>query len=193
MPHIPLADGLPGIRGLVAFRPETGGPLYDLAEALLVGPSPIARADRELIAAYVSSLNECAFCAGSHASAARHLFGADADVVDAVLADVETAPVSDKMRALLRIAGKVQRGGRTVTDADVADAHAAGAGDLDVHDTVLIAAAFSMFNRYVDGLATLAPDDPDAYDEMGRRLAETGYAGRVPGPAAADVGAAEAT
>ena len=184
MPHNPLADGLPGIRGLVAFRPETGAPLYALAEALLVGPSPLARADRELIAAYVSSLNDCAFCAGSHASAARHLFGADAPVVDAVLADLETAPVSDAMRALLRIAGKVQRGGRIVTDADVAAAHAAGAGDLDIHDPVLIAAAFSMFNRYVDGLATLAPEEPQAYDEMGRRMAEAGYAGRVAGLAA---------
>ena len=178
MPHISLSDELPGIRGLVAFRPDTGRHLYDLAEALLRSESTLAPAERELIAAYVSSRNECAFCTSSHAAASRHLFADQPGLVDAVLEDLETAPVSAKLRALLTIAGKVQRNGRLVTDEDIATAREHGATDREIHDAVLIAASFSMFNRYVDGLATWAPKDPDAYAEMGRRMAEQGYAGR---------------
>jgi uncharacterized peroxidase-related enzyme len=179
MPHVPVPDHLPGIRGLVAFRPETGRPLYALAEALLVGESPLTRGERETIAAYVSHRNACRFCTDSHAAAARHLLGEQCDTVDAVLTDPEAAPVTPKLKSLLAIAAKVQRGGRVVTDEDVAAARAEGATDRDVHDTVLIAAAFSMFNRYVDGLAALTPTDPAAYAEMGRRMAEQGYAPRV--------------
>ena len=179
MPHIPIAPHLFGIRGLVAFRPDTGRSLYELAEALLVGESPLTRGERETIAAYVSNLNECRFCTDSHASAARHLLGEASATVDAVLADGADAPVSAKLKTLLPIAAKVQQGGRTVTDEDVATARAAGATDRDIHDTVLIAAAFAMFNRYVDGLASLIPEDPAAYVEMGRRMAADGYAKRL--------------
>jgi uncharacterized peroxidase-related enzyme len=179
VPHIPLAAHLPGIRGLVAFRPDTGRSLFELAEALLVGDSPLSRGERETIAAFVSRLNGCNFCTDSHASAARHLLGDTHASVDAVLTDPATAPVSAKLKALLAIAAKVQHGGRIVTDADVAAARAEGATDRDIHDTVLIAASFSMFNRYVDGLATLVPTDPAAYVEMGRRMAEAGYAPRL--------------
>jgi len=177
MPHIPIPEHLPGIRGLLAYRPDTGMPLSQLADALLVGDSPLSRGERETIAAFVSGRNECAFCMDSHAAAARHLLGDEHATVDAVLADVDTAPVSAKMKTLLAIAAKVQRGGRSVTDYDVAAARAEGATDRDIHDTVLIAAAFSMYNRYVDGLATLRAD-PAAYVEMGKRLAEFGYAQR---------------
>jgi uncharacterized peroxidase-related enzyme len=172
---------MPGIRGLMNFRPETGRPLSALAEALLVHDSPLSRGERETIAAFVSHRNECRFCTESHAAAARHLLGTQCDLVDAVLADPAGAPVSDKLRALLAIAAKVQRGGRIVTDDDVAAARAVGAVDRDIHDTVLIAAAFSMFNRYVDGLAALTPDDPAAYAAMGQRMAEGGYVARPDG------------
>lgn len=178
MPHIPLSPDLPGIRGLVAYRPDTGRSLYELAEALLGENSSLSRAESELIAAYVSSRNECLFCTSSHAAASRHLYGDEAATVDAVLHDLKTAPISDKLKALLNIAGKVQLGGRNVTDEDVAEARRHGATDRQIHDAVLIAAAFCMFNRYVDGLATWAPTDPEVYAEMGRRMAENGYTAR---------------
>ena len=178
MPHIPLSEGLPGIRGLVAYRTDTGKLLYELAEALLRSESTLSQAERELIAAYVSSLNECRFCASSHAAASRHLFSDDPGIVDAVLRDFRSAPVGAKLKTLLAIAGKVQNNGRLVTEEDVADARRQGATDREIHDAVLIAAAFSMYNRYVDGLATWAPEDPDAYAEMGKRMAEQGYAAR---------------
>lgn len=178
MPHIDLPEGLPGIRSLAAYRTDTGKLLYELAEALLRSESTLQPAERELIAAHVSSLNECAFCTSSHAAASRHHFGDRDDVVDAVLQDYRAAPISDKLKALLTIAGKVQKNGRLVTEEDVEEARRLGATDREIHDAVLIAASFSMFNRYVDGLATWTPEGREVYEEMGRRMAEDGYARR---------------
>lgn len=157
------------------FRPESGQYLYALAQVLLRGESPLSEAERELIAAYVSSRNDCSFCMHSHAAAARYLFKEDDQVVDLVLDDYQSAPVSNRLKALLNIAGKVQQNGKLVSDSDVRAARDAGANDRDIHDTVLIAATFSMFNRYVDGLATMTPSDPAAYQEMGKRLGDNGY------------------
>lgn len=183
MAHINVPEGVPGIRSLVMFRPETGKPLYELAQVLLREPSPLTPAERELIATHVSARNHCMFCMSSHAAAARELFGAEQEVVDCVIEDLSTAPVTDKMRALLTIAGKVQQSGKSVTAEDVAEARRHGAGDRDIHDTVLIAATFSMFNRYVDGLASLTPTDREAYVPMGKRMATLGYVLPQPQPA----------
>ncbi len=175
MAHIKLPDGVPGIIGPMIAYPETQRHLSGLAEALLRGPSSLTPAERELIASYVSSGNECYFCTQSHAAAARVHFGDECKLVDQVLADPLAAPVTPKLRALLAIADKVRRDGRLVRTADVDRARAEGADDKAIHDTVLIAAAFCMFNRYVDGLGTWAPLDPAAYVDSGRRLAVQGY------------------
>jgi uncharacterized peroxidase-related enzyme len=175
MPHINVPEGVPGIRSLVMFRPESGQHLYALAQVLLRGESPLSEAERELIAAYVSSRNDCMFCMSSHAAAARYLYKDKKQVVDGVLKDYQGAAVSDKMKTLLHIAGRVQQNGKAVSENDIAQARKQGATDRDIHDTVLIAATFCMFNRYVDGLASLTPTDPVAYEEMGKRLGEKGY------------------
>lgn len=177
MPHIQLAETDPGIIGPLRAYPETERPLDDFCNALMCGPSSLTRAERELIATYVSHGNECYFCTNSHAAAARCLYGDQANVVDQVLTG-QSAPIDDKMRYLLEIADKVRRDGRLVTPADVQRARAAGADDKAIHDTVLIAAAFCMFNRYVDGLATWAPQDPQLYNEVGSRIAARGYGSR---------------
>src|SRR5690349_6582318 len=176
MAHINVPEGVPGIRSLVMFRPETGKHLYELAQVLLRNESPLTPAERELIATHVSSRNNCMFCMSSHAAAARELYGDEREVVDCVIDNVSSAPISEKLKALLNIAGKVQQNGKNVTPEDVAEARKQGANDRDIHDTVLIAATFSMFNRYVDGLASLTPQDPKAYEEMGKRMATVGYA-----------------
>ena len=175
MPHIALPEGLPGITGVFAFRPATAGPLRELAEVLLRGPSTLTSGEREMIAAFVSAGNVCVFCHGSHRAAAAHHLEGNYDLVDAVTRDYRTADVSPKLKALLTIAGKVRQGGNHVTRADVESARAEGATDLEIHDAVLIAAAFCMFNRYVDGLATLSPADAADYDPMGQRMAKEGY------------------
>jgi uncharacterized peroxidase-related enzyme len=176
MPFINLPEGLPGIVSGFAFRPETAKPMRELAEVLLRGPSTLSRGERETIAAFVSTLNDCYFCRTSHRAAAAHSEGCSYEIVDAVCADYHNAPISEKLKVLLAIAGKVQRGGRRVTSDDVDAARRQGATDLEIHDTVLIAAAFCMYNRYVDGLGTLTPRDESLYDEMGAKLASDGYA-----------------
>jgi len=174
MAHINVPEGVPGIRSLVMFRPETGKYLYDLAQELLRGESPLSQAERELIAAYVSKRNDCFFCMSSHAAAARCLYNDEEGIVDDVLNDMQTADISNKMKALLHIAGKVQILGNEVSFEDIELARNEGASDKELHDTVLIAAAFCMFNRYVDGLASFTPTDPEAYKEMGKRMVQ-GY------------------
>ena len=176
MAHIKVEEGVPGIRSLVLFRPETGRSLYELAQVLLRGPSPLSEAERELIAAYVSKRNDTVFCMMSHAAASRELYGDNKNIVDDVLNNMPLSHVGDKMKALLNLAGKVQILGKEVTLEDIAAARSFGADDREIHDTVLIAATFSMFNRYVDGLASFTPTDTATYEEMGKRMAEKGYA-----------------
>ena len=174
MPHIDLPN-LPGIRGPMAFRPETSKPLNELVEVLLRHPNSLTPGERELIATYVSSQNNCHYCQSIHgAIAAAHLDGNE-DLVKNVKHDFHTASVSPKMKTLLNIAGKVQQDGKNVTTEDVQAARKEGATDLEIHDTVLIAAAFCMYNRYVDGLATFQPRDPSLYRERGKMVARDGY------------------
>jgi uncharacterized peroxidase-related enzyme len=161
--------------GLLRFRPETGRPLSELAEVLLRGLHTLTRGERELIAAYVSSLNECHFCASSHRAFAAAQLPDGMSLFEQVEADPGRAPISDKLRELLKIAAKVQCSGRKVTATDIALARAAGASDIEVHDKVLIAAAFSMYNRYVDGMAAIAPDDPSLYARQAKRIVADGY------------------
>jgi uncharacterized peroxidase-related enzyme len=176
MPHIKLQPDVPGIRSLFVFRPEIGATLCALAQTLLHDPHPtLSAGERELIAAYVSSLNTCKFCTNSHSAIARHQLGEDAGIVKQVITDLETAEISSKMKALLKIAAKVQSGGKNVTTADVESARKEGATDIEIHDTVLIAAAFCMYNRYVDGLDTWQPDNGEQYDKMGAQRVREGY------------------
>ncbi len=179
MAHIELGNDIPGIVGLLTYRPETAGPLGELAEVLLRGDSTLPRGERELIAAYVSRRNECEYCSNSHAATAAAQLPGGAGLVGQVLADPGTAPLSAKLRALLDIANLVRVDGRLVSADAVAKARAAGATDLEIHDTVLIAAAFCMYNRYVDGLGTAVPDDPAQYAAGAQALVEHGY--RAPG------------
>ncbi|MBW8746202.1 MAG: carboxymuconolactone decarboxylase family protein [Acidobacteria bacterium] len=178
MPHIPLPENLPGISSGFAFRPETAAPMRELAHVLLYTSgrnTDLSSRDRELIAAFVSSRNDCTFCKMSHGAAATHLNGGDRSLLEDVWTDFQAADISQKVKTLLAIASAVQIDGKKVTPDMVKTARDAGASDLEIHDTVLIAAAFCMYNRYVDGLATLQPLEEGAYYQMGARLAEQGY------------------
>lgn len=183
MPHINLPEQLPGIRGPMAFRPDTAAPLNALADVLLRGPSTLSPGERELIATHVSARNDCRYCQTIHGAVAAHELGDEALVLHAKV-DPDSAPISDKLKALLRIARHTAQGGTRVTADDIARAREHGATDLEIHDTVLIAAAFCMFNRYVDGLATWAPDDPSFYRQRAALIATHGYAGATAQPTA---------
>ncbi|HVZ16355.1 MAG TPA: peroxidase-related enzyme [Terriglobales bacterium] len=177
MPHIQLPENMPGISAGFAYRPETAKPMRELAHVLLhtSGNNGFSSGDRELIASFVSSRNTCHFCQASHGAAAAHLHGGNVSLVDAVCRDYRTAPISEKLKALLAIAEQIQIDGKRVTKELVDQAQTHGASDLDIHDTVLIAAAFCMYNRYVDGLATWQPQNEEMYLAMGKQLAEQGY------------------
>ena len=175
MPHISLGNDWPGIVSLFAYRPEAAKPMTDLVDLMLRGPNSLSPGERELIGTYVSGLNECSFCTNSHAAFAAAQLPEGMALVDQVRSDPDTAPVSPKMHALLRIAGAVQRGGKNVTDADVAAARQAGATDVEIHDTVLIAAMFCMANRYVDGLGTWAPPQLEIYRANAAEIVAHGY------------------
>jgi len=182
MPHIALNSGEPGIRGLLRYRSETGRILSELAEVLLRGPSTLSRGERELIAAYVSALNDCRYCSSSHSACAAAQLPGGMALVEQVRADPGSAPVSAKIKALLRIASAVRDSGHAVTAGHVVKARAVGATDREIHDAVLIAATFCMLNRYVDGLATTAPEDPATYTAGAQRLVMHGYVGSSAAP-----------
>jgi uncharacterized peroxidase-related enzyme len=180
MAYIKVPEDLPGIRGLMAFRPETAGPLNELAERLLRSDNTLSRGERELIATYVSALNDCFYCQNAHGGIAQHYLTCDMEFIDHVKKDFRSAPVSEKLKTLLTIAESVTMGGRQVSIEQVAKAKELGATDREIHDTVLIAAAFCMFNRYVDGLGTTAPQDRKYYIDRGPKRAEEGYSNYDP-------------
>lgn len=174
MPYIPLEEHLPGITGLLEYRKDSAAPIRELTQILLRGPSTLTEGERELIATVVSSRNECKFCTAAHTAAANVLLGEN-DTSEKVKQDISTAPVSEKMKALLTIASQVQENGKSVTTTSIQKAKEEGATDIEIHDTVLIAALFCLYNRYVDGLATVTPAHPEFYHGLGKRLKDHGY------------------
>jgi uncharacterized peroxidase-related enzyme len=175
MAHINVDENLPGIRSLLAFSPETATPMGKLANLLLRSNEGLTMAEREMIGAYVSYLNDCFYCEQSHSAIVTCYLNDDNKLINQVKKDYEHADISDKMKALLSIAGSVQKGGKHVTQQQIDDARNAGATDRDIHDTVLIAAMFCMFNRYVDGLAANTPTDLSTYMQREKQIMEHGY------------------
>lgn len=176
MAYIQLPEGLAGIRGPMAYRPQAAKPLNDLADILLHDDNnTLSRGERELIGAYVSAKNDCFFCQNVHGAMAQHYLNCDMETIDQIKRDPLSGAVSEKLKALLTIAGSVQKGGKQVTEEQIATAKNLGATDHEIHDTVLIAAAFCMFNRYVDGLNTWAPQDRYLYVERAKWRADEGY------------------
>jgi uncharacterized peroxidase-related enzyme len=169
MPYIDVEEHLPGITGLLEYRTDSAKPIRELTQLLLRGPSTLKTWERELIASVVSQRNNCQFCTNAHTAVTNLLLG-ESETAEKVKKDISTAPVSNKLKALLIIAGEVQSGGKNVTKDSVNKAKAEGATDIEIHDTVLIAALFCLYNRYVDGLSTVAPTDPAFYASLAERI-----------------------
>lgn len=174
MPYIPLEAHLPGITGLLEYRRDTAEPIRELTQVLLRGPSTLTEGERELIATVVSNKNQCKFCTAAHTAVSDLLLG-ESETSAKVKGDITSAPVSEKMKALLAIASLVQESGKSVNTIAIQKAKDEGATDVEIHDTVLIAALFCLYNRYVDGLATVTPADPSFYKGLGERLQQHGY------------------
>src|SRR6185312_10713896 len=174
MPYIPLETHLPGITGLLEYRKDSGQPIRELTQILMRGESTLTEGERELIASVVSSGNQCTFCSTAHTATADLLIG-NHETSQKVKQDIATAPVSEKMKALLTIASLTRESGKRVTAEVIDKAKAAGATDVEIHDTVLIAALFCLYNRYVDGLATALPEENNYYHALAERLVNHGY------------------
>lgn len=174
MPYIPLNENLPGITGLLNYRLDTALPIRQLTQILLRGESTLTEGERELIAAVVSHGNECRFCTAAH-TAAANAYLHDPLVIEQVKTDIASAPISGKMKTLLTIAKAAGKNGRLVTPEMIDAARKQGATDRELHDTVLITALFSLYNRYVDGLASVTPEEPAFYDRLGAILEAKGY------------------
>jgi uncharacterized peroxidase-related enzyme len=179
--YLNFANEYPGILQAMIDYPQTAAPMNQLAELLLRTDEEMSRGEREFIAACVSRENECNFCTNAHYNVAlTHLQQPHrmVDVVSEEIADsIEMRPV---VRALVTVAQQVQQGGLAVTPEAIQAARDLGATDRMLHDTVLIGAAFSMYNRYVDGLRTISPRDPEVYAGIGQMLAAGGYLNTVP-------------
>ena len=174
MPYIPLEDHLPGITGLLEYRKDSAQPIRELTQFLLRGPNTLTEGERELIATVVSNGNECTFCTAAHTAAADRLLG-EKETTAQIKSDAIPAALSSKMKALLAIASMVRESGKSVTEEAIQQAKKEGATDIEIHDTVLIAALFCLYNRYVDGLATALPDDDNYYQTLADRLTTIGY------------------
>ena len=181
MAYIELNNRLPGITGLLENRIDTAAPIRELTQILLRGRNMLTEMERELVATIVSYKNQCRFCTNAHAATVIAL-GGTKELLDKVYHDLENAPLSEKMKALLVIGSKVQEIGKAVLPEHVNRAKKAGATDTEIHDTVLIAALFCLYNRYVDGLATWAPDDPDFYRQRAAVVTANGYSASVRTP-----------
>jgi uncharacterized peroxidase-related enzyme len=176
MAYIQTNNSLPGILELLYYKESTGKALSALAHTLLHGPSNLTPAERELIAAHVSSLNQCSFCAASHgAAASAHLKDEGALAAAVQSGSLDALSLSSKMKQLLELASLVQKGGREIKPQNVEAARSAGASDEEIHDAILIASAFCMYNRYVDGLGTAVAARAEDYVKMGARLSKAGY------------------
>jgi uncharacterized peroxidase-related enzyme len=181
----PIVGGLPDVPGILAairLTPGLGVHLRGLADELLVNDFPgatIARGEREMLATAVSAANDCFYCMDSHGAFASAVLERSGTAELVPLVDTIKLGSSDgldpKMQALLHIARTVRRQPLDLTAADVATAQAAGASDADVQLAVLIAAAFSMYNRMVDGFRAKTPPTAEAYRARAGEIAEHGY------------------
>ncbi|MDE2133839.1 MAG: peroxidase-related enzyme [Alphaproteobacteria bacterium] len=161
---------------LDVFRayPATARPLIEYHEALMRGESPLSVGERELIAAYVSGLNACAYCHRVHTVTAE-AFGIEEGALQALLDNVDTAPVDDRMKTLLRYVNKLTRLPARLTSADAEAVYAAGWNDQALHDTISVCALFNFMNRLVEGIGVTA--DANYFQLSGKRLYQNGYAG----------------
>jgi uncharacterized peroxidase-related enzyme len=174
MPTLPSLPAGAVLMDVFAAYPAGVQPLLELHEALLRGPSPLSVAERELLAAYVSGLNDCSYCHGVHTATAE-AFGLEPGVLEAALADLDRAPVPERMKPVLRYAGTLTRTPARITPADADAVYAAGWTEQALHDAIMVCALFNFMNRMVDGHGIDA--DPSYYPVSGQRLKDRGYAG----------------
>ncbi|MCI5092360.1 carboxymuconolactone decarboxylase family protein [Phaeodactylibacter sp.] len=175
MAYIDSGNNRMGIVELLLYKPVTGKIISEFTNALLQGPSPLSVAQREMIATFVSHLNGCEFCYKMHKAVMESADAEEGEILECAIYQVESEKVTPKLKALLKLAKLIQSNELHAMEKEISNAHAAGASDEEIHDTVLISSAFCMFNRYVDGLGANLPKDEGAYSSLGAFVAKQGY------------------
>ena len=171
MSFLPDDTGMPEI---IMSRSEPMGPFIQMTQILMRGPSSFTVGERELIGAFVSSTNDCPFCVGSHVATASH-FDIPESTLQALATDIETAPVDERLRPVMRYVEKLTKTPYQMTQADADAVYAAGWDDLALSDAVLICGLFNMANRIVEGHGVDRATPREKLEDAGQMLAEYGY------------------
>jgi uncharacterized peroxidase-related enzyme len=161
------------IWNLLAFRPEASRHLARFSHVIMHEPAPLTPALRELIAAYTSSLNHCEFCMKAHAAVAGHLYENE-ELVWSVIRDLESSPLPDKEKALLRFVRKVTSAPASITSEDTAELRSIGWNDAEIYYAIFSSALFNFYNRIVSS-SGVHPVSDDAFRQYSERMAERGY------------------
>lgn len=179
MPFFEFLDDNAGVRQIAASDPARFAPLALFTQSVLREESPLSVAERELIAAYVSGLNACRFCYGVHSQTAAQ-FGVAAPLLEALVADLDAAPVAPRLKPLLGFVRKLTLEPAKMSDADAQAVRDAGWSPKALQDAVLVCALFSFYNRLIEGHGIKG--HPELYRRNGRLLAELGYGARPGAP-----------
>jgi uncharacterized peroxidase-related enzyme len=175
MAYINLDSSLPGMRSLLNYRPIIAPPLLDLMKLVMRSDEGLSIGERELIATYVSYLNDCTNCHIIHGEVAQCFFEDDPDIIAQIKEKNIDSKLSPRLHMLLSIAKSVQKSGRLVSNHQLSTARDNGITDVEIHDTILISSMFCFFNRYIDGLGLISEDDSASYKERAKMIAEHGY------------------
>lgn len=175
MAHISLDPNLPGMRSLLAFRPAIAPSLLGLMQTIMRSNIGLSIGERELIATYVSKLNNCSQCFQIHGEVAKCFFIDQPTLINEILEDSNLSTITERQNVILNIAKNVQRGGLFVTAKQIEEAKLKGISELEIHDIVLIASLFCFFNKYSDGLGLTSNDTPETLSKRGQIMAEFGY------------------
>lgn len=169
----------PQLGDLFRRFPHSIPPLLDYHDRLLRDPSPLTVAEREMIAAYVSSLNACDFCHGAHVIAAG-VYGIEEELIVSLLADLNSAPVHERLKSILSYVGKLTRTPDQMTPADARRVYEAGWDEQALFDAVSVCALFNMMNRIVNGAGIRLDPRALSADEVEARKRRMGSAGEDP-------------
>lgn len=172
MPFLPSLRKGASLLDLFKAFPATNEPLIQFHEVLLRGPSPFTEGERELIAAYVSGLNHCRYCHGVHVAAAE-LLGASKSAILSALDDIDSSPIDEKMKPVLRYARKLTQQPNGLTQEDADAIFAVGWSEEALYHTVAVTALFNFMNRLVEGMGIEL--DPSYVKPASERLAKGGY------------------
>lgn len=150
MPFFKNLDELSDITDITFNDRKRLGPLDKASQAIMRGKSSFSPAQKELFAAYVSGLNSCQFCYGSHAAVAKK-FGVSTDIIEGLLADIESAPIADNQKPLFHYLRKLTLSPSKLVQEDANNVFEAGWTEQDLQDVILIGCLFSFYNRLLDG------------------------------------------